>query len=304
MSFYPLIFCRLRKQPTPYPNFPLIKCLPRAVTTTEIRGSKETGRGHGIRLHHCAVMIQTHTILLTTTWRKQERVLNYLKQSPCNMTSDERVQKFHTDDVSLPHIWVVLLIGWKFASSTQKHYPDLTRHQYGISAFVSQTSSHGDTTGGVVKCQLFSQASIFAQEEELRARKREALMQQSRREAQLSRLRFEEQRLKVRQACWKHISLKILYNPLVRSPGGTGSAGFGGRGLGGSYLLEASLGREGLSERGHLFNLTKCVAKNKKRGRNRLELWYPTSCFGMGSKGKKTTIATNNKQPEDGLNSP
>lgn len=34
------------------------------------------------------------------------------------------------------------------------------------------------------------------QEEELRARKREALMQQSRREAQLSRLKFEEQRLK------------------------------------------------------------------------------------------------------------
>ena len=38
---------------------------------------------------------------------------------------------------------------------------------------------------------------IFVQEEELRARKREALMQQSRREAQLSRLRFEEERLKV-----------------------------------------------------------------------------------------------------------
>lgn len=34
------------------------------------------------------------------------------------------------------------------------------------------------------------------QEEELRARKREQLMQQSRREAQLSRLRFEEERLK------------------------------------------------------------------------------------------------------------
>ena len=144
-------------------------------------------------------------------------MLNYLKQSwfPCKMTSDERVQKFHTDDVSLPHIWVVLLIGWKFASSSQKHYPDLTRHQYGISAFFSQTSLHGDTTGVVVKCQLFSQASIFAQEEELRARKREALMQQSRREAQLSRLRFEEQRLKVRQAFWRHIFLKIFYNPLV-----------------------------------------------------------------------------------------
>lgn len=68
---------------------------------------------------------------------------------------------------------------------------------------------------------------------------------------------------------------------------GWGLQGLGGRGLGGSYLFEASLGREVLFERWHLFNLTKCVAENKKRGRNRLELWYPTSCFGMGSKGKK-----------------
>ena len=45
---------------------------------------------------------------------------------------------------------------------------------------------------------------IFVQEEELRARKREALMQQSRREAQLSRLRFEEERLKVRDF-WNNI---------------------------------------------------------------------------------------------------
>ena len=31
-------------------------------------------------------------------------------------------------------IWVVLLIGWKFASSNQKQYPDgvVTHHQYGI----------------------------------------------------------------------------------------------------------------------------------------------------------------------------
>ena len=45
---------------------------------------------------------------------------------------------------------------------------------------------------------LFFNFLIFVKEEELRARKREALMQQSRREAQLSRLRFEEERLKVR----------------------------------------------------------------------------------------------------------
>ena len=32
--------------------------------------------------------------------------------------------------------WIVLLIGWKFASSSHKHYPNLgvTRHQYGFCA--------------------------------------------------------------------------------------------------------------------------------------------------------------------------
>ena len=34
----------------------------------------------------------------------------------------------------------------------------VARHQYGISALVSQTSFRGDTSGGVVRCRLFSQA--------------------------------------------------------------------------------------------------------------------------------------------------
>ena len=34
-----------------------------------------------------------------------------------------------------------------------------TRHQYGISALVSQTSFRGETVSGVAKCRLFSQAS-------------------------------------------------------------------------------------------------------------------------------------------------
>ena len=34
----------------------------------------------------------------------------------------------------------------------------MTHHQYGISAFVSQTSFGGETSGSVVKCRLFSQA--------------------------------------------------------------------------------------------------------------------------------------------------
>ena len=34
----------------------------------------------------------------------------------------------------------------------------VTRHQYGISALVSQTSFDGETSGSVTKCRLFSQA--------------------------------------------------------------------------------------------------------------------------------------------------
>ena len=34
----------------------------------------------------------------------------------------------------------------------------VTRHQYGISALVSQTSFRAETSGGIAKCRLFSQA--------------------------------------------------------------------------------------------------------------------------------------------------
>ena len=36
----------------------------------------------------------------------------------------------------------------------------VTRHQYGISALVSQTSFRRETSGGVAKCRLFRQASL------------------------------------------------------------------------------------------------------------------------------------------------
>ena len=77
------------------------------------------------------------------------------------MTSEKRAQKS------------ILLMG---------HYPDVgnasdwlnqishearpiriwvvTRHQYGISALVSQTSFGGETSGDVAKCRLFSQATV------------------------------------------------------------------------------------------------------------------------------------------------
>ena len=37
----------------------------------------------------------------------------------------------------------------------------VTRHQYGISVLVSQTSFRGETSGGVAKCRLFSQAKHY-----------------------------------------------------------------------------------------------------------------------------------------------
>ena len=37
----------------------------------------------------------------------------------------------------------------------------VTRHQYGISALVSQTSFGGETSGSFAKCRLFSKAKIF-----------------------------------------------------------------------------------------------------------------------------------------------
>ena len=48
-------------------------------------------------------------------------------------------------------------------ATNQKHYPNLggDASQYGISAFASQTSFRGETSGGFAKCRLFSQAIKF-----------------------------------------------------------------------------------------------------------------------------------------------
>ena len=53
----------------------------------------------------------------------------------------------------------MLLIGW---ANLGHYHPDLvvTRHQYGISALVSQTSLHGETSDGGGECRLFSQVIL------------------------------------------------------------------------------------------------------------------------------------------------
>ena len=75
----------------------------------------------------------------------------------------------------IPYWWrvttqirVLLLIGCAtceicFNQSRALPHWVVTHHQYGISALVSQTSFHRETVGGIVKCHLFSQATVMAE---------------------------------------------------------------------------------------------------------------------------------------------
>jgi len=58
-------------------------------------------------------------------------------------------------------ILVVLLIGWKKIPTNMKYYQDLgsERHQYGISALITQKSFCKGSSGNLVKRQLFSHAN-------------------------------------------------------------------------------------------------------------------------------------------------
>ena len=59
----------------------------------------------------------------------------------------------------------------------------VTRHQYGISALVPQTSFGGKTNGGVAKCRLFSQAKVH-----------HTFATQLRREISYFRIRFKKEK--------------------------------------------------------------------------------------------------------------
>ena len=65
----------------------------------------------------------------------------------------------------------------------------VTRHQYGISALISQTSFRGEISGGVPKCRLFPQATALVtsivfkfhiQREQLKSKKKLICTQNSR----------------------------------------------------------------------------------------------------------------------------
>ena len=85
---------------------------------------------------------------------------------PREMTSEKQVQKFHTDYASLPrsgyYFWLVMP-HVKFASTNQKHYPDLGSDALSVWNFLAHFSDviSRETIGGVTKCRLFSQARIY-----------------------------------------------------------------------------------------------------------------------------------------------
>lgn len=74
---------------------------------------------------------------------------------PREMSSKKRAQNFHADDVSLPRTVGSVSESWcregTFLQATRSsaHIWAVTRHQYGITAIVPQTSFGKETSGGV-----------------------------------------------------------------------------------------------------------------------------------------------------------
>ena len=86
------------------------------------------------------------------------------------MTSEQRLQKFHTIDVHYPDLgnapdWLkqISLVTRPIRRTAQVWV--VTRNQYGISANGAQTSFGGKTSGGVVKRQLFLRLSVHTSHE-------------------------------------------------------------------------------------------------------------------------------------------
>ena len=80
------------------------------------------------------------------------------------MTSEKRAQKFHADDASdLGGVsdWLKQISHAARPIRNTTQIWVVARHQYGISALVSETPFRGETSGGVAKCRLFSQAKKF-----------------------------------------------------------------------------------------------------------------------------------------------
>ena len=121
-----------------------------------------------------------------STSRQPEKTANIWRcfhWFPLQMTFEKWAQKFHTDEASLSRSgWCfrLVVLGGKFDSASERHYPDLVSDTSSVWNFCAhfsnviwrgnqwwccQVSFHGETNGGVVKCWLFSQANEQAKSE-------------------------------------------------------------------------------------------------------------------------------------------
>ena len=121
----------------------------------------------GKTLTAVVILFRCYFSSLTKTWtRKPEKTADIPRHHlwfPWEMTSGERLQKFHTDDVSQPRSgsasdWSCRVGNLLRPIRSTTPMCAVTRHQYGITALVSQSQFCGATIGGVGKCRLFFQA--------------------------------------------------------------------------------------------------------------------------------------------------
>ena len=102
-----------------------------------------------MKLHTINELVNCMVSLNATQSNKAADLSQHNQYLPCKMTSErkKRPQKSILLTCNYPANWVVFLIGFsKFnfphSTTNQKHFPNMpvvTRHQYGISALVSQT---------------------------------------------------------------------------------------------------------------------------------------------------------------------
>ena len=76
-----------------------------------------------------------------------------------NECRNSRVITHHYPDLGSASDWLKLISRAARPIRSTIQIWVVTRHRYGISALVSQTSFHGETSGGVAKCRLFSQVT-------------------------------------------------------------------------------------------------------------------------------------------------
>ena len=85
----------------------------------------------------------------------------------------------------------------------------VTRHQYGISALVPQTSFRGETSGGGAKCRLFSRANNFFLFQAIHQQLQEALEEQESLKVQIAE--YARQVARVEELLAEKVSLFTLY---------------------------------------------------------------------------------------------